>query len=26
MTSLVYLGVPTYVEIKQQNRIKVGER
>ena len=26
MTSFVYLGVPTYVEIKQQNRIKVGER
>ena len=26
MTSFVYLGVPTYVEIKQQNRIKGGER
>ena len=26
MTSFVYLGVPAYVEVKRQNRIKVGER
>ncbi|WP_423816571.1 hypothetical protein [Ruminococcus champanellensis] len=26
MTSVVYLGVPAYVEVKRQNRIKVGER
>ena len=26
MTSFVYLGVSAYVEVKRQNRIKVGER
>ena len=26
ITSFVYLGVPAYVEVKRQNRIKVGER